>query len=161
MTGMLNYQANPDSAPEIANILSASGKITVAALLDQASELQQQGLLLSDEEKGKAQAKADEDCIAGEEICTKSMQTLGCCQRSENDDSSDKENINPVKKRCCVHHSTSSNEDFKKIICLMEEDMSRQDEQSKEMVSQMQETTKVFERTTEHYLEVLAQLVKN
>ncbi|KAI6168753.1 hypothetical protein EDD17DRAFT_1503519 [Pisolithus thermaeus] len=121
-------------------------KVTIAALVDWASELQWQGSLLSDKEKGKVQAKAEEACVAGEEICMKSMQTLGHHQRLEDD--SDKENVDPVKKKCCICHSTSSNEDLKTVIHLMGEDMSHWHVQSKEIVSQMQQTTKVFEKTT-------------
>ncbi|KAI6132429.1 hypothetical protein EDD16DRAFT_1699571 [Pisolithus croceorrhizus] len=152
MVGILSYQS-------IANILSSSEKVTIAALVDWASELQWQGSLLSDKEKGKVQAKAEEACVAGEEICMKSMQTLGHHQRLEDD--SDKENVDPVKKKCCICHSTSSNEDLKTVIHLMGEDMSHWHVQSKEIVSQMQQTTKVFEKTSECYLEILAQPVKH
>ncbi|KAH9943971.1 hypothetical protein B0H21DRAFT_747286 [Amylocystis lapponica] len=155
MEDMLEYQADPESSTgsSIDQELDSSTKITIAALLDKASELKRRAKLQTEDQKAKANKKAEDDRIGGEAICQASMETLHKCRRTDDDKTdtdSDVENRDPrpLKKRRGVGSSQeSSKEDIgDKLLVYMEKSDKRREERDREMLEMIKETAKAYER---------------
>jgi hypothetical protein len=111
--------------------------------------------------------KAEYDRIGGKAIRDSSMQTL---QHPKHADSvtnidSDTKNKPPVSeqanKKLCRSVSKTGSDDIKELKDMLASAEKNHQESSQEMVETLEESTRVYKKTSERYLEVLMTLACN
>ncbi|KIM87944.1 hypothetical protein PILCRDRAFT_85730 [Piloderma croceum F 1598] len=154
MSAISAYFKDPDSA---------SGA-QIASLLNKISEYQTTAATQSDEEKEESHV------IGGEAIRDSSMHTLQhqCKHAASPYSDSDEENQPPTEEQPIkkTRHSlamadSSSSSGFTSLKEMLQELEHHQEAVNKEMVETLWENTRVYERTSDKYLEVLMHLAHN
>ncbi|KAF7987129.1 hypothetical protein HWV62_341 [Athelia sp. TMB] len=172
---LIAYQEDPESrvGSSVARELSGTIGIKIAALLNRISEMQSVATQQNDEQKEQSRTKAEYNRIGGEAIRNSSMTTARTQRKrvaeSTDSDTSDIENqppVNPTRRPIkkarrtlsTTAQASSSAGDLSQLKGLIEEDGRRRDENQKEMVETLKESTRVYERTSEKYLAAILQL---
>ncbi|EIW54606.1 uncharacterized protein TRAVEDRAFT_50743 [Trametes versicolor FP-101664 SS1] len=168
MDAMIAWQADNNCAQgRIINDLSDSTKHALAALLDRASELKAMAEHATEEEKAKAQKKAEDDRIGGEAIRSASLATFRKRKRGEDTESeSDAENrppAQPPKRGRLAKSASSTTSSFEqrdttqKLVEVIAAGQQRQEEFQKQVLTQMQATNDRCLRVLENLATVVAQ----
>ncbi|OJT07725.1 hypothetical protein TRAPUB_10951, partial [Trametes pubescens] len=168
MDAMIAWQADNNCAQgRIVNNLSDSTKHALAALLDRASELKAMAEHATEEEKAKAQKKAEDDRIGGEAIRSASLATFRKRKRGEDTDTeSDTENRPPAqlpKQGRLAKSASSTTSSFEqrdttqKLVKVIAAGQQRQEEFQKQVLTQMQVTNDRCLRVLENLATVVAQ----
>jgi len=159
----------------MAQEMSTTTGIGIAALLDWASENKRVAMTQTEEQKAKGHIishdfslfvvcylhpittqKDKNDCQGGESIRNQSMHTMGHCAWSTSDSDSNNKNDEPRPphhKHCKVSgHGSVDMKEMKDLVMANEE---RQGEFEGKIVKGLEDSTRVYERTQDKFLNVL------
>ena len=112
--------------------------------------------------------KTEQDQIGGEAICLNSMRTLQHQHKHakmtdsdsnvQNEDPADR----PIKKTCCSLSKTNSDtsSEFSQLKDIIATSKQRREGHNKEMVGTLKDSTHVYEKISERYLDAILRLTQ-